>query len=82
MVTSPYINRLTRAIDEIERRSQPTRPFKVVQIRRGYTEDPDVARDRHYAAHPEDLDADVGIFHFCDDPELPEQNTASPAEKT
>ena len=69
MVTSSIINRLSHAIDQIEKRSQPTRPFKVVQIRRGYTEDPDVARDRHYAAHPEDRDADVVIFQFHDDDE-------------
>ena len=30
-----------------------------------YEEDP--ALDRHYAAHPEDRDADVVIFKFCDD---------------
>ena len=31
------------------------------------TEDPDAARDRHFAAHPEDRDADVVIFEFYDD---------------
>jgi hypothetical protein len=82
MVTSSIINRLSHAIDQLEKRSQPPRPFKVVTIRRGWNEEPDVARDRHFASHPEDLDADVGIFHFCDDPELPDQSQASPAERT
>lgn len=50
----------------IESRSQP-RPWKVVRVPRGYYEDPDAARDRHFAAHPEDRDADVVIWHFCDD---------------
>ena len=67
MVTSSIINRLSHAIDQIEKRSQPARPFKVVQICRGYHEDPDAARDRHYAAHPEDRGADVVIFQFHDD---------------
>ena len=66
MVTASFINRLSHAIDQIENRSQP-RPFKVVTVRRGYHEEPDVARDRHYAAHPEDRDADVVICHFYDD---------------
>jgi hypothetical protein len=69
MVTSSIINRLSRAIDQIEKRSEPARPFKVVTIRRGYHEDPAVARDRHYAAHPEDRDADVAIFQFHHDVE-------------
>ena len=67
MVTASIINRLSQAIDQIERRSQPARPFKVVTVRRGYNEDPGAARDRHYAAHPEDRDADVVIFEFYDD---------------
>ena len=50
----------------LENRSQQGRPFKVVQIRRGYAENPDAARDRHYAAHPEDRGADVVIFEFYD----------------
>ena len=81
MVTSSIINRLSHAIDQIEKRSQPARPFKVVKIRRGWNEDPNVAAARHYAAHPEDRDADVGIFHFCDDEEVADQNPALPAEK-
>jgi hypothetical protein len=67
MVTMSTINRLSRAVDLIESRSQQGRPFKVVRVRRGYEEDPDAARDRHYAAHPEDRGADVVIFEFCDD---------------
>jgi hypothetical protein len=65
MVTSSIINRLSRAIDQIEKRSEPPRPFKVVEIYCGYGEDMDVARARHYAAHPEDRDADVVIRRFC-----------------
>ena len=72
MVTASYINRLSRAIDEIEKRSQP-RPWKVVTVPRGYHEDPDVALDRHYAVHPEDRDADVVIWHFHDDQETPDE---------
>jgi hypothetical protein len=74
MVTASYINRLSRAIDEIEKKSQPARPFKVVEIRRGYHEDPDVARDRHYAVHPEDRGADVVIWHFHDDEETTDES--------
>ncbi len=81
MVTTSIINRLSQAIDRIEKRSQPPRSFKVVKIRRGWNEDPDVAAARHYAAHPEDRDADVGIFQFCDDAELVDQSQASPAGK-
>ena len=81
MVTSSIINRLSHAIDQIEKRSQPPRPFKVVQIRRGYAEDPDVARDRHYAAHPEDRDADVVIFQFHDDDGIGRREPGSPAGK-
>ncbi len=69
MVTMSYISRLSNAIDVIEKRSQPARPFKVVTARRRYDEDPDAALDRHFAAHPEDLDANVIIFHFHDDDE-------------
>ena len=67
MVTASFINRLSHAIDQIEKRSQPARPFKVVTVRRGYHEEPDVARERHYAAHPDDRGADVVIFEFYDD---------------
>jgi len=68
MVTASFINRLSQAVDRIENRSQP-RPWKVVTVPRGYHEDPDAARDRHYAARPEDRDADVVIFEIHDDDE-------------
>ena len=61
MVTASIINRLSHAVDRIEKPEPAARPWKVVTVRRGYHEDPDVARDRHYAAHPEDRDADVVI---------------------
>jgi hypothetical protein len=66
MVTVSSINRLSHAVDLIENRSQRNRPLKVVTVRRGYKEDPDVAVDRHFAAHPEDQDANVVIFKFYD----------------
>ena len=69
MVTASFINRLSQAVDRIENRSQP-RPWKVVTVPRGYHEDPDAARDRHYAAHPEDRDANIVIFEFYDDEEV------------
>jgi hypothetical protein len=65
MVTASTINRISRAIDEIEKKSQP-RPWKVVQIYCGYDEDMDFAQTRHYAAHPEDRGADVVIRLFSD----------------
>ncbi|MET3968073.1 hypothetical protein [Bradyrhizobium sp. S3.9.1] len=73
MVTVSTINRLSRAVEQIENWSHG-RPWKVVKIRRGYHEDPAVARDRHYAIHPEDRDADVAIFEFVFDDELAEQS--------
>ncbi len=72
MVTASFINRLSQAVDRIENRSQP-RPWKVVTVPRGYHEDPDAARERHYAAHLEDRDADVVIWHFHDDQETPDE---------
>jgi len=65
MVTTSFINRLSQAVDRIENEIQP-RPWKVVQIYCGYDEDMDVARARHYAAHPEDRGADVVIRLFND----------------
>ena len=44
MVTPSFINRLSHAVDLIENRSQQDRPLKVVQVRRGYHEDADVAQ--------------------------------------
>jgi hypothetical protein len=72
MVTASCVNRLSKAIDRIEIQSQP-RPWKVVTVPRGYHEDPDAARARHYAAHPEDRDADVLIWHLHDDEETTER---------
>ena len=66
MVNASLISRLSHAVDRIESQRQP-RPWKVVQIRRDIGEDEDVARDRHYAVHPEDRDADVVIWKFFDD---------------
>jgi hypothetical protein len=68
MVSVFFLDRLSRAVDEIESQSQP-RPWKVVTVPRGYHEDPDAARGRHFAAHPKDRDADVVIWHFHDDGE-------------
>lgn len=66
MVATSFINRLSEAVDRIESRSKP-RPWKVVMVPRGYNENPDAARTRHFAAHPEDRDADVVIWQFLDD---------------
>ena len=65
MVTTSFISRLSQAVDRIENEIQP-RPWKVVQIYCGYDEDMDVARARHYAARPQDRDADVVIRLFND----------------
>jgi hypothetical protein len=64
MVNASLISRLSHAVDLIEQRSQQNRPWKVVTVRRSIKEDPDAALDRHFAAHPEDQDANVVIFHF------------------
>jgi hypothetical protein len=74
MVNASLISRLSHAVDEIERRSQQIRPWKVVTVRRGLKEDSDAARERHYAAHPEDRGANVVIFKFCDDEELADED--------
>ena len=74
MVTTSLISRLSRTVDLIEKRSQRNRSWKVVTVRRGYKEDPDAALDRHYAAHPEDRDANIVIFHFCDDGEMADKS--------
>jgi hypothetical protein len=49
---------------KIEKRFQQNRPLKVVTVRCNVGEDRDAAEDRHFAAHPEDRDANVVIFHF------------------
>jgi hypothetical protein len=64
MVTASLISRLSQAVDQVVRRLQQNRPFKVAKVRCGLDEDRDAARDRHYAAHPEDRGADVVIFRF------------------
>ena len=65
MVTASFINRLSNAVDLIEKRTQP-KAWKTVTVRRDWREHGDVAIDRHMAAHPEDRHADIVIFHFCD----------------
>ena len=64
MVTASLISRLSEAVDQIEKRLQQNRPWKVVKVRRSREENQDVALDRHFAAHPEDQDADVVVFHI------------------
>ena len=73
MVTVSTINRLSRAVDLIESWSQQGR-LKIVQVRCGYNEDQDRALDRHFAAHPEDRDANIVIFEFCDDEETADES--------
>jgi hypothetical protein len=69
MVTASLINRLSQAVDEVERRLQQ-KPLKVVSVRCGLHEDRDVARARHYARRPQDRGANIVIFKFCDDEEM------------
>jgi hypothetical protein len=73
MVNASLISRLSHAVDQIEKRSQQNRPWKVVKVRRSLKEDPDAARARHFARHPEDRDANIVIFKFCDDEELADE---------
>jgi len=75
MVTASLINRLSQAVDQVERRLQQNRPWKVVTIRCGLHEDRDMARARHYAAHPEDRGANVVIFNFCNDEEMVDERS-------
>ena len=78
MVTASLISRLSQAVDQIEKRSQQNRPWKIVKVRRGFDEDRNAARDRHFAAHPEDRGANVVLFKFCDDEELAEESQDCP----
>jgi hypothetical protein len=78
MVNASLINRLSRTVDLIEKRSQQNRPWKVVKVRRGFQEDPDAARDRHFAAHPADRGADVVIFEFYDGEEIADEGQDCP----
>lgn len=64
MANASLISRLSRATDQIEERRKLSRPWKVVTVRRNLSEDGKAACDRHFAAHPEDRDADVVIYHF------------------
>ena len=74
MVNASLISRLSQAVDQIEKRSQQNRPWKVVTVRRGFKEDGDAARDRHFAAHPEDRGANVVIFEIYDDEEMADES--------
>ena len=74
MVTASFISRLSRAVNLIEKRLEQSRPLKVVKVRRGFHEDRDAARDRHFAAHPDDRDANIVIFDFCDDEEVADKS--------
>ena len=73
MVNASLISRLSHAVDLIEKRIQQNRPWKVVTVRRGLHEDGNAARDRHFAAHPEDRDANIVIFEFYDDEEMADE---------
>ena len=66
MVTASHISRLSQAVDQIEKRLKQNRPLKIVKVRCGYHEDRDAAQDRHFAAHPEDRDADIVVLILCD----------------
>jgi hypothetical protein len=86
MVNASLISRLSHAVDQIENRLKQNRPWKVVEVRRGYHEDGNVARARHFAAHPEDRGANIVIFKFCDDEGTAEESRdcgppAGPAHK-
>ena len=74
MVTASLISRLSQAVDLLEQRSQQNRPLKMVNVRRGWQEDANVALDRHYARRPHDRGANVVIFHFCDDEEMADES--------
>ena len=45
-----------------------------MKVRRGLKEDPDAALDRHFAAHPEDRDANIVIFEFYDDEDMADES--------
>jgi hypothetical protein len=78
MVNASLISRLSHAVDEIEKRSRQNRPWKVVTVRRGLHEDGNAARDRHYAAHPEDRGANIVLFEFYEDEELADERQEYP----
>ena len=74
MVNASLISRLSQAVDQIEKRLEQNRPWKVVTVRRGYHEDGNAARERHFAAHPEDRGANIVIFEFYDDEEMADES--------
>ena len=74
MVTASLISRLSQAADEIENRLKQNRPWKIVTVRRGLHEDRNAARDRHFAAHPEDRGANVVLFEFYDEEQLVDES--------
>ena len=64
MVTASLISRLSHAIDLIEKRTKT-----VVESRNGspwLSRGREAARERHFAAHPEDRGANIVIFEFYD----------------
>ena len=64
MANASLISRLSKAVDQIEERRKLNRPWKVVTVHRGLHENGELAKARHFAAHPKDRDADVVIFNF------------------
>ena len=78
MATASLISRLSQAVDQIEKRLKKSRPLKIVKVRCGYHEDRNVAQDRHFAAHPEDRDANIVILDFCDDEEMAAEGQGLP----
>ena len=58
---------LERRLSKLEASISPSRPQKAVTIRCFRDEDSDAARDRHFAAHPEDRGANIVIFEFYKD---------------
>jgi hypothetical protein len=62
MANASLISRLSQAVDQIEKRLKQNRPMKVVTVRYCREEGRDAAKDRHFAAHPEDRDADIVVL--------------------
>ena len=62
MATASLISRLSQAVDQIEKRLKQNRPQKIVTVRYGVDENSDAAKDRHFAAHPEDRDANIVVL--------------------
>jgi hypothetical protein len=54
---------LKNRLSKLEASISPSRPYKVVTIQCCRDdEDRNAVRDRHFAAHPEDQDANVVVF--------------------